>query len=135
MNVDIELIEGPLGPSAPWRPAGAGAVVTFEGVVRPSEAGRPLEALDYEAYEPMTTRELRRMSEDVCEVHGLVGMRVAHSVGRVPVHRCSFRLEVAGAHRKEALSAMDAFIDRLKRTVPLWKVPVWADGDAAEVAR
>jgi molybdopterin synthase catalytic subunit len=38
--------------------------------------------------------------------------------------QCSFRLQVASAHRAEALAAMTEFIDRLKRDVPIWKSPV-----------
>ena len=48
-------------------------------------------------------------------------MRVAHSVGWVPVGECSFRLEVAAPHRQEAMLAMGEFINRLKQDVPIWK--------------
>lgn len=126
MSVAVRIVEGPLGEPAPWEVPGAGAVVRFEGIVRPVEDDRELAALLYEVYEPMTTRHLRRLAEAVVEDHGLMGLRCAHSVGRVPVGACSFRLSIASAHRKEALAAMDEFIDRMKRSVPIWKVSVWA---------
>ena len=133
--IDITLHQGPLPPAERWLVVGAGAVVRFEGVVRPLEDGRELVALRYEAYEPMTTRELLRLSRSAVAEHGLLGMRVVHSVGDVAVGEVSFRLDVAGAHRVEALAAMGAFIDRLKQQVPLWKVPLFADEPAALEAR
>lgn len=125
-QVEALLHTGPLGPAVDWRPGGAGAVVFFEGVVRPTEADRALDGLDYEQYEPMTLASLTALGQEVVEQHGLTAMRVEHSVGHVPNHAVSFRLYVASPHRKAALVAMDVFIDRMKKEVPLWKVPVWA---------
>ncbi len=128
--IDITLHQGPLPPAARWLVAGAGAVVRFEGVVRPTEHGRALAALHYEAYEPMTTQQLHGLARSIVAEHSLLGVRVAHSIGDVAVGEVSFRLDVAAAHRVEALSAMAAFIDRLKQQVPLWKVPRFADEPA-----
>lgn len=126
--IEVVLHPGPLGPATMWRPRNAGAVVQFEGVVRPNEDGRPLIGLDYEQYEPMTRDGLHRLAGEIMVEHGLTAIRVEHSVGHVPNHAVSFRLYVASPHRKASLAGMDSFIDRMKREVPLWKVPVWADG-------
>ncbi|MEM1212393.1 MAG: molybdenum cofactor biosynthesis protein MoaE [Planctomycetota bacterium] len=129
--VSVRLVEGPLGVDRPaLEDSGAGAVVRFEGVVRPGEDGRGLEALVYEVYPPMTERVMRELAERVRADFGLTGLAVEHSVGRVPVGWASFRLGVAAEHRREALDAMDAFIARMKAEVPIWKVPVFADGGA-----
>ncbi|QDT17439.1 molybdopterin synthase catalytic subunit [Alienimonas californiensis] len=125
----VLLHEGPLPNDGPAFATGCGAVLTFEGVVRPSEpdgeAVRPLAALRYEAYEPMTTRELDRLRA-ACAAEFGATLAVEHSVGVVPVGACSFRLRVATPHRAAALACCGAFVDRMKRDVPLWKVPVWA---------
>lgn len=125
--VTVELIEGPLGAASRWACEGAGAVVVFEGVVRELEAGKQLAALLYETYEPMTARSLERLARKVAADHCLLGLAVQHSVGYVPVGQVSFRLRVAAEHRKPALRALDEFIDELKRSVPLWKVPKWTE--------
>lgn len=101
-------------------------MATFEGVVRPSEADRLIAALIYEAYEPMASKMLQRIGQELQDRHGLTGVCVEHSTGRVDVGDCSFRLRIAGLHRKEALAATDEFIDRLKRDVPIWKAAVYA---------
>lgn len=128
MVIEIELHDGPL-PAAPGAGSdgadGAGAVICFEGVVRPMEQGRPLTALAYEQYPPMTERELRRLGAEVGESHRLLSIHVTHSYGIVPVGAVSFRLVVGSKHRAEGLAAMDEFINRLKREVPLWKLPVY----------
>jgi len=126
-QVTVDILDGPLPAAAPWQPAGAGAVLTFDGVVRPEESGRLLDALDYEAYEPMASKVLLRLATAARDEHRLAAVHVWHSRGRVPVQACSFRLRIASPHRKEALAAMDAFIDAMKRDVPIWKHPVYAD--------
>ena len=124
-TIDIRLILGPLSPAETWHVGAAGAVVTFDGVVRPSESDGVIEALDYEVYEPMTGREMQRLARDVRDAFGLIGIRVDHSVGRVAVGQISFRLRIAAAHRRAAIDATDSFIARMKRDVPIWKNPVW----------
>lgn len=129
MSVDTHIVEGPVPPTAAsafHSLAGAfGAVLVFDGMVRGLEDGRQLVALEYEAYEPMASRELRAIASNVVEKHGLIGLRCTHSRGRVGVGECSLRVVVHSKHRAEALAAVGEFIDRLKRDVPIWKKPVW----------
>ncbi len=126
MSVRVRIDEGAL-PVVTEGVAGAGALVCFEGVVRAQEEGRALTGLRYEAYEPMATRELTALAERTVERHGLLGIEVRHSRGMVRVGEVSFRLVVRSAHRAEGLAAMGDFIDEMKRDVPIWKTPVWAE--------
>jgi molybdopterin synthase catalytic subunit len=127
MDTTIRLTHGALTPAAATAHPPGGAVVQFLGVVRPEEDGKQLVALDYEVYEPMTTKELDRLAHGVAEELGVQAISVEHSVGRVPVGGISFRLTVVAGHRAAALTACGTFIDRMKRDIPLWKVPVWAE--------
>ena len=102
-----------------------GATVVFEGIVRTDEAGRAIRALSYEAYEPMATNSLTELARDILSKHALIAITVEHSRGEVAVGERSFRLTIDSAHRKEALAAMDEFIDRMKRDVPIWKSPIY----------
>jgi molybdopterin synthase catalytic subunit len=127
-SVAVDIVDGPLPAAAPApHVEHAGALVSFEGIVRPIEDGRRIAALDYEAYQPMAQAQLRRLAEDVLHRHGLLGVRVEHSRGRVPAGACSFRLRIASRHRPEALRATEEFIDRMKRDVPIWKTAVFAE--------
>lgn len=124
MTPFVTIISGPLprfDPAQAPAPDGAGALVVFDGVVRAEEAGRRIDHLVYDAYEPMAQAMLNRIGEQLIAKHALRGLWVWHARGSVPVGACSFRLVIASAHRKEALAAMDEFIDLLKRDVPIWK--------------
>jgi len=134
MSVSVHIHDGPLPSAAPWTINGAGAVLLFEGVVRPSEDGQPIEALDYEAYQPMAEQQLRALAQAMIDQFGVMAVVVEHSHDRVRAGECSFRLRIAAAHRKEALAAMDEFIDRMKRDVPIWKTPVPTASDTPRAA-
>ena len=130
MSIEQQILSGPLPAARVWRPSGAGAVVSFEGVVRATEAGHQLAGLDYEVYEPMTSRQMYRLAEATCSQFRLIALAVVHSEGFVAVGACSFRLWTAAAHRQPALAAQDHFIDVMKREVPIWKHPIWASETA-----
>ncbi len=131
MRVNVSISQGALNSAGPLRIEEAGAVICFEGVVRGIENGRLLRGLDYEAYEPMTLRELGALAHDVARRHCLLAIQVEHSTGSVGVGETSFRLQVASVHRAEGIAAVDEFINRLKQEVPLWKVPVLGDTNRA----
>lgn len=133
MSVRVEIKQGPLAPLAPDAFAGAGAVVQFEGVVRPCEEGHALEALEYEAYRPMAEEMLQALAEESRAEYSLFAVLVQHSVGSVAVGERSFRLLIASEHRASSLHAMASFIDRMKRDVPIWKRPVYADSVGARL--
>jgi molybdopterin synthase catalytic subunit len=121
MNVEVQIVDGPVPEPRQWEVAGAGALVSFAGIVRPTEEGQTIEGLVYEAYRPMAERQIESIARTLVAGHGLLAMRIAHSVGWVRIGECSFRLDVAAAHRQEAITAMGEFINRLKQDVPIWK--------------
>ncbi|NBX25463.1 MAG: molybdenum cofactor biosynthesis protein MoaE [Planctomycetes bacterium] len=131
MSVQARIVDGPLDPQAPEASPGSGAVLRFEGVVRPVEpqgpggAPRELAALHYETYDPMAERSLAALATEMLARHRVHAIRVLHSRGRVSAGAISFTLEVRAAHRAEAIAALTEFIDRMKRDVPIWKRPVW----------
>lgn len=98
MSAQVSILDGPLAASSPGA-YGGGAVICFEGVVRPTEDGRPVEALDYEVYEPMAQHTLEQLAGQAVSRFGLLVVEVEHSRGRVPAGACSFRLRVTSSHR------------------------------------
>lgn len=133
--IAVGIHEGALPAKAPDCLADcAGALVSFEGIVRPFEEGRAIVALDYEVYEPMATRLLQEYAAEELRCHKLVGITVEHSRGRVAVGQTSFRLQVSAPHRQPALAAMGHFIDTMKRSVPIWKRPIHLRALAAVLA-
>ena len=131
MSVLVHISPGPLSSERLLASHSAiaahavGATVVFEGIVRANEQGRTIRALSYEAYEPMATNSLTQLANDILSKHTLIAITVEHSRGEVATGQRSFRLAIDSAHRKEALAAMDEFIDRMKRDVPIWKTAIY----------
>lgn len=98
-----------------------GACVEFSGIVRETEHDRALAGLHYEAYEPMATRELARIFDELHAAHPCVAVVFIHRLGWVPVGEASLFVRVLAAHRGEALRFLAAAIDRMKADVPIWK--------------
>jgi molybdopterin molybdotransferase len=124
MDIDIQLTRGriPELPPTPATGAGtAGAWVEFRGVVRGEENGLPIAALEYEAYEEMAVREMRRIVEDLGRECPCLAVRVRHRLGVVPAGEVALSVGVAGRHRNEAFALLTKFMDRLKQDVPIWK--------------
>ncbi|HBE81727.1 MAG TPA: molybdopterin synthase, partial [Blastocatellia bacterium] len=53
-----------------------------------------------------------------------------HRLGRLEIGETSVVISVAAPHRKAAFAACEWLIKELKRTVPIFKKEVYADGEA-----
>lgn len=95
-----------------------GAVVGFLGIVR---ADAELTGLDYEAYPDMAERSMAAIAAELEARFGPLSLAAHHRVGRLAVGEVSLALAVGAPHRREALLAAAAFVDRLKEIVPIWK--------------
>jgi molybdopterin synthase catalytic subunit len=106
-----------------------GATVTLDGYVRRFTAGRETLYLVYEAYEPMAIREMSRLGEAARQKFQVANLGIVHRVGRLEIGETSVVIAVASPHRKAAFEACEWLIRELKRTVPIWKKEVYADGE------
>ncbi len=106
-----------------------GAVVTFEGITRDNADGRTVRYLEYEAYRDMALAQILGIVSEARErwVVGRIG--VVHRLGRVNVGEASVAIVVASPHRAAAFEACRFVIDRLKKTVPIWKKEFFEDGE------
>ena len=103
--------------------AAAGAVIDFWGVVRPTEHGREIEGIDYEAHREMAEHQLNRIAEQASARFGLKRVIIHHRIGFVAVGEASLFLRVATLHRSEGFQASQWIVDELKKKVPIWKRP------------
>lgn len=98
-----------------------GALAEFCGIVRDSENGREITALDYEAYQPMAEQEIRRIIHELAESYPCHKVAVVHRIGRIAVGEIAIRIVIAAGRRREAFGMLQTFMDRLKEDVPIWK--------------
>lgn len=103
---------------------GMGAVVNFLGVVRGSEDGQVITAIEYEAFEKMAGHQFNLLFDEIEKRWPVESVRLVHRLGVVKVNEPSLWVEVVAPHRGEAFAACQWLIDEMKRVVPIWKKPV-----------
>ena len=133
MNKDfVELTSEPLDVGAIARrvvPARCGAIVTLDGFVRQFTKERETEYLVYEGYQPMAVREMEKLISQAHEQFEIENIGIVHRLGRLEIGETSVVISVAAPHRRAAFEACEWLIKELKRTVPIWKKEVYADGE------
>ncbi|MEO7658257.1 MAG: molybdenum cofactor biosynthesis protein MoaE [Pyrinomonadaceae bacterium] len=110
-------------------PPECGATVTLDGYVRQFTNGRESLYLEYEAYDPMALKEMQKLIEQAKREFAISHVGIVHRVGKLDIGETSVVISVAAPHRKAAFAACEWLIRELKRTVPIWKKEVYADGE------
>jgi molybdopterin converting factor subunit 1 len=106
-----------------------GATVTLDGYAREWTRGRRTLYLVYEAYPPMAISELHRLGKQAHERFDIAHIGIVHRTGRLEIGDTSVVIAVSAPHRRAAFEACEWAIRELKRTVPIWKKEVFADGE------
>jgi len=104
--------------------AGMGAAVQFLGIVRGSEEGSAISAIEYEAHQRMAEHQFNLLFDELEKRWPLESVRLVHRLGVVKVGEPSLWVEVVSPHRGEAFAACQWLIDEMKRVVPIWKKPL-----------
>lgn len=110
-------------------PPECGATVTLDGYVRKLTRGRETLYLVYEAYEPMALKEMQKLIADAKKQFDITVVGIVHRLGTLEIGETSVVISVAAPHRRAAFEACEWLIRELKRTVPIWKKEVYADGE------
>ena len=127
-----ELTTGPIDVTSVARrvvPPECGATVTLDGYVRQFTKGRETLHLMYEAYEPMALKEMRKLVDQAKSEFEIKSVGIVHRLGKLEIGETSVIISVAAPHRRAAFAACEWLIRELKRTVPIWKKEVYADGE------
>ena len=107
--------------------AGAGAVVTFGGIVRDHDGGRGVTGIEYVSH-PDAAAVLKAAVEEVVATRDVEAVACTHRVGVLSVGDCALALAVSAAHRYEAFEAASAVVEAVKQKLPVWKRQVFNDG-------
>jgi molybdopterin synthase catalytic subunit len=103
---------------------GMGAVIYFLGVVRGTEEGTAIQAIEYEAFQRMVEHQFNLLFDELEKRWPIESVRLVHRIGTVKVNEPSLWVEVVAPHRGEAFAACQWLIDEMKRVVPIWKKPL-----------
>ena len=133
INLDFaELTTEPIDVGSAARrvvPPECGATVTLDGYVRQYTKGRETQYLVYEAYEPMALKEMQKLIGAAKKDFEITHVGIIHRLGKLEIGETSVVISVAAPHRRAAFAACEWLIKELKRTVPIWKKEVYADGE------
>ena len=114
-----------------------GAVSSFLGTVRSPNYGQAVTFIEYQGYETMIVKQMQRAAAELRAQFELGRIVFGHRLGKLLPGEASIVIVVSSAHRKEALLATHAAIDRLKELLPVWKLEAtpegqqWVEGSTA----
>ena len=112
---------------------GAGAVVTFSGLVR--DEGGALSAMEIEHYPGMTEKALEKIRAEAVERWSLADATIIHRFGPMRPGDQIMMVATAARHRADAFTAAEFLMDYLKSRAPFWKKEFGVDGDAWVAAK
>ncbi|GGQ45407.1 molybdenum cofactor biosynthesis protein MoaE [Couchioplanes azureus] len=105
----------------------AGAVVSFQGVVRDHDHGRGVTLLEYEGH-PSAAAVLREVAAEIAADPEVYAVAVSHRVGTLRIGDVALVAAVSTAHRAAAFAACARLVDEAKARLPIWKRQVFTDG-------
>ena len=104
---------------------GAGAIVSFTGVVRGEGGVREL-WLDH--HPRLTEQAIGEVATEAKQRFELNALTILHRIGSVAPGEPIVFVAAASRHRRAAFDAVDYMMDRLKTDAPLWKRETGASG-------
>lgn len=105
----------------------AGAIATFQGIVRNNDSGKIVSRLEYEAH-PKARDVLHEIATAISDEFDILGVSTGHRFGELSVGELAFIASVASAHRREAFTALSCLVERVKLELPIWKHQIFSDG-------
>jgi molybdopterin synthase catalytic subunit len=87
-----------------------------------------VEALEYEAFEPLALRVLAEIADAATARFGVERIAIVHAVGDVPLGAISVVIVACAPHRDAAFDAARFAMDETKARAPIWKAERFADG-------
>ena len=113
--------------------AGAGAVVSFTGVVRDVDGS--LVAMEIEHYPGMTEKAIATIVSEAQTRWDLAGALVIHRHGSLTAGDQIMMVATASRHRVDAFQAAEFLMDYLKSRAPFWKKEMTQSGNGWVEAR
>lgn len=98
-----------------------GAHSIFLGQVRNDRIGEnEVAAIEYTTYRDMAEEKFHEIREDAFKNFSIICMHIYHSLGRVGAGEINLFVFTSAVHRKDAIDACEAIVERIKKEVPVW---------------
>jgi len=130
--VTVRVEEAPFDPGAETnrflRAAdGAGAAVTFTGLVR-SSPGDAVASLTLEAYPELAVAQIEKAVTEAVTRFGLIRAEVIHRYGTLMPGEPIVQVMTLAPHRGAAFDGAEFLMDYLKTDAPFWKKEATPEG-------
>jgi molybdopterin synthase catalytic subunit len=96
-----------------------GAFIPFIGTIR---AENGIDGLSFDIYKPLLDSWFKSW-ESIAQSRG-AKVKMAHSIGDVPVHSSSYISAVFSPKRRVALELIEEFVEDFKANAPIWKYDI-----------
>uniref|UniRef100_A0A1B0CXZ7 Molybdopterin synthase catalytic subunit n=1 Tax=Lutzomyia longipalpis TaxID=7200 RepID=A0A1B0CXZ7_LUTLO len=108
-----------------------GAISLFVGTTRDNFEDKKVISLEYEAYEPMALKTMKKICQEIrSRWPDVKNIAIHHRLGEVPVKEASVVIAISSPHRKDGIDATAFAIEELKKQVPIWKKEQYSEAQA-----
>lgn len=105
-----------------------GAHSIFLGQVREDVINeQKVAAIDFTSYEEMAMERIFEIREEMFEKYELTCLHIYHSLGRVNSGEICLFVFTSAPHRKAAIDACEAIVERVKANIPIWGKEILED--------
>jgi len=108
--------------------AGAGAAVTFTGLVR-SDPRDPVSTLTLECYPDLAMNQIGAVEAKAIARFGLIRASIIHRYGKLQPGEPIVQVMTLAPHRRAAFEGAEFLMDYLKTDAPFWKREATSAGD------
>lgn len=130
--IDIKITDQPLSINECLTLAedlSSGGIATFIGTVRNVTQNKLVVRLEYECYESMAVKEIKKIVDQAVIKFSVRNIVVHHRTGILVPGDAAVMIVVSDGHRNAVFDACRYVIDTIKQTVPIWKKEIFEDGE------
>jgi molybdopterin synthase catalytic subunit len=94
-----------------------GGIVSFTGIVRDDG----ITSMELESYKDVALQELTIIRDEAMARYAINSLDIIHRIGKLAIGDHIVLIVAGSSHRKPAFRACEFVIDRIKKSVPIWK--------------
>jgi molybdopterin synthase catalytic subunit len=131
IEVRVTLDPIDLGKVASWSPHSKhGAINSFVGIVRSSNLGREVVAMEYDCFIPLCEKTFTEIALEAQQKWANdANIFILHRHGRLAVGEASVAIVATTGHRDESYRITRYIIEEIKTRAPIWKKEHYKDGE------
>lgn len=103
----------------------SGGICVFFGAVREFTQNERVVALEFETYEKMAVKEMKKIAAEARKQWDLNKVIIRHATGEKKIEQPVVVVGASSAHRDGCFEACRYLIDTLKERVPIWKKEIF----------